>query len=119
MTLVNLPWRDPHCLPPYTHRLKLLDLPTLEKRRSYLNLSFLSNLLNGSVDSISILFQLNFRINNFNVRNKDLLVIHRHSTNYGKFCPINSMCRLLNKHNLTIDNLNLKSKLFKDFFFNL
>ena len=39
--LRSLPWTDPSILPSYNHRLALLSMPTLERHREYIGLSFI------------------------------------------------------------------------------
>ena len=48
--LRNLHWSDPLQLPSYDHRLALLNMPSLERHREFIGLSFICNLLNYKVD---------------------------------------------------------------------
>ena len=49
--LRGLQWNSRFDLPRYEHRLNLIHLPTLEKRRKIANVVFVFKLLNNSIDS--------------------------------------------------------------------
>ena len=66
--LRNFPWYDPFRLPSYEDRLRLLNMPTLQRHRDYLRLSFITNLLNGKINCPGLLPKLSTRINSRNLR---------------------------------------------------
>lgn len=93
MALRNLPWRDPINLPPYLDRCLLLDLDSLERRRTIQQATFVAKLLNGEVDCPEILAQLDFRVPQRWLRNSSLLQIRYHRTAYGYHAPLTAMIR--------------------------
>jgi len=56
----NLGWDSSTQLPPYTHRLKLINLPTLASRRKMLNCIFISKLITYQIDCSILLSLLKF-----------------------------------------------------------
>ena len=86
--LRNLPWSNPLRLPSYEDRLRLLSMPTLQKHRDYLGLTFITNLLNGGIDCPGLLAK---KINSRSLRSMDFLLLNSYRTNYGRFSPLNLM----------------------------
>ena len=86
--LRSLHWADPLRLPSYEDRLRLLSMPTLQKHRDYLRLSFITNLLNGDIDCPGLLAKLFLRINSRNLRSTEFFLIKSYRTNYGRFSPL-------------------------------
>ena len=60
--LRGLGWNSSIDLPPYTSRLLLIDLPTLERRRVMLGFTFMHKLVNGYIDSHFLLNLINFNV---------------------------------------------------------
>ena len=58
--LRRLNWENRLVLPPYRHRLLLLDINTLEHRRQMLSVSFVWNIINSNIDSPFLLNKINF-----------------------------------------------------------
>ena len=94
--LRQLPWRDPVRLPPYTDRCKLLNLPTLEERRTLLQRLFVFDMLNGNIDCPDVLQKINFYVPPRRLRNHQLLLILTHRTSYGQCNPIDMCCLKFN-----------------------
>lgn len=117
--LRKLGWNDINMLPPYSSRLMLIDMNTLEHRRIVAAIMFIFKLIKGTTSSGEILNRIDFNTTNANLRNRSLIYTKFHRTNYGKNEPINYMCELFNKYfnfidfNLTQDAL--KTSLLKYF----
>lgn len=60
--LHGLGWNTAVTFPPYENRLKLLHLPTLESRRTWLSVSLVIRLLSGECYASFLLNQLNMHI---------------------------------------------------------
>ena len=58
--LRGLPWNPLEALPPYVNRLKLIDLPTLDRRRLMLRAIFIIKLLRGQIDSNFLTGEIKF-----------------------------------------------------------
>lgn len=71
-------------------------LNTLADRRINANLTFLQNLVDGYVDTSTILSQFNFNIPPCYARLKVLLIVPFHSTNYGRNHALDQIMRLAN-----------------------
>jgi len=88
-------------------------MPTLEKHRQYIGLSFLCGLINGTVDCTSILNKLHFKLNFRSLRSIEFFNIDCHHTNYGRFNPLDALLMSYNSYsNILLDN-NVKSCEFK------
>ena len=101
--LRGLGWNQSLLLPPYTSRLKLISLPTLESRRTMLGISFIHNVLKGEISSHNLLSMLNQNIPRRHLRNFELLHISTRKTNYACFDPFRTMCLDYNKFYNQID----------------
>lgn len=55
-------WPDRFHLPPYKHRLLLLQMNTLEERRIIQQIIFIQSLINNSISAPNLLNNLNFRV---------------------------------------------------------
>ena len=104
-----LPWSDPLRLPAYENRLRLLNMPTLQKHRDYLRFSFIDNLINGRIDCPGLLEKLNLRINAENSTKYYL-------TNYVLFSSLNDMMVLYNKFGDQLILNDAKNHNFKLYF---
>ena len=114
--LRGLPWTDPLRLPGYINRLRLLNMPTLQRHRDYLRLSFLVNLLNGKIDCPGLLAKLNLRINSRNLRSVEFFSINSYRTNYGRFSSLNSMFIIYNEFSDKLSCNDVNSLRFKLYF---
>ena len=114
--LGDLPWTDPLRLPPYTNRLRLLNMPTLQRHRDYLRLSFLVNLINGKIDCPGLLAKLNIRINSRNLRSTEFFSLNNYHTNYGRFSSLNSMLIIYNEYRDKLIFNDVNSLRFKLYF---
>ena len=94
--LRNLPWNPNINLPSYKSRLQLIDLPSLESRRKYMNISFVINLVNGSINSEFLLRKIEFAVPIRSSRNFIPLKIKYFRTNYANFDPMRRMCNQFN-----------------------
>ena len=94
--LRQLPWRDPIRLPPYTDRCKLLNLPTLQDRRTLLQRLFVFDMLNGNIDCPDVLRKIDFHVPHRRLRNLLLLRIPTHRTSYGQCNPLDMCCSKFN-----------------------
>lgn len=92
--LRNLPWRDPHNLPAYADRCRLLGLDTLERRRKIQQATFIAKLLNGEVDCSRLLSALNIRVAPRMLRGGSLLQRRFHRTAFGYNQPFTAMVRI-------------------------
>ena len=95
--LRDLGWRDRLILPPYTDRLQLLNMNTLEHRREVGMVMFMVKLLKGDIDAAHLLTQADVQLSNrTSDRRSCFFQIPHHRTNYGKYEPVNYMCILFN-----------------------
>lgn len=94
--LRGLPWSDPHILPPYEHRLKLINMESLEYRRRVADVVFTHQLLAGNIDCPSLLQKISLQTNFNNLRSIPLFQIKFHRTNYGCNEPMTRMLRTSN-----------------------
>ena len=94
--LRNLPWNPNINLPSYKSRLQLIDLPSLENRRKYMNIKFVINLVNGSINSEFLLRKIEFAVPIRSSRNFIPLKIKYFRTNYANFDPMRYTCNQFN-----------------------
>ncbi|HEY6437549.1 MAG TPA: hypothetical protein VIY47_13235 [Ignavibacteriaceae bacterium] len=96
--LRNLGWRrDTFSLPSYTARLKLLNMETLEKRRSDFDTMFAFDLIRKNIKCAELCDKIVFNIPApQNVRRRRLLVISSHTRNYSYNEPFSRVARALN-----------------------
>jgi hypothetical protein len=96
--LRNLRWSSEFRLPPYSHRLKLINLPMLMNRRLMLGVVFLNNLLNGNVDTSYLLSCIKL---NVPIRvSRNFLTLKVDFCRYNYLCnePLRRMCEDFNRH---------------------
>lgn len=103
--LKGLPWSDPYNLPPYEHRIKLLQIQPLSQRRINNDIIFIHQLITGVIDAPDLLccVSFNYRGGNHNIRSLELMHIPQHRTNYGMHEPFTRMCKLLNLNSNIFD----------------
>lgn len=94
--LRSLPWNPAANLPSYPSRLALIKLPTLESRRTMLNVSFLLNLIYGDVCSEFILRNISFNVPQRPTRYYQPLSIPYFRTNYANADPLRRICNNFN-----------------------
>ena len=90
--LGNSTWNPNINLSPYTTRLSIIKLPTLESRRKMLNVAFLINLINGSVCSDFLLGHITFSISWRFTRNFIPLYLQIFHNSYANADPFRKLC---------------------------
>lgn len=95
--LRGLGWKTFEKLPPYEHRLKLINLPTLRRRRLMLGVTFMTKLINGEINSISLLGDIRFNVPNRVTRNYVPLKLSFCRYNYEEFNPFHCLCTQFNE----------------------
>lgn len=94
--LRGLPWSSSFNLPSYSSRLALIKLPTLQSRRTMLNVSFLFNLINGVVNSTFLLQNILFNVPQRPTRNFQPLSIQYFRQNFANADPFRRICNQFN-----------------------
>lgn len=95
--LRGLGWNSNEALPPYENRLKLIDLPSLHKRRQMLRCIFIIKLLRGQIQSEFLLSEINFNVPSRSTRNYLPLKLTIAKSNYELCNPLRSLCDEYNK----------------------
>lgn len=109
-SLRSLPWNPAVNLPSYTSRLALIKLPTLQSRRTMLNVTFLFNLLNGDIRSEFLVNSLSFNVPVRPSRYFVFLSLRYFRENYANAEPFRKICSDFNKLYSLIDfSLNVNS----------
>jgi hypothetical protein len=75
-----------------------LGLLFLADRRVDANLVFLHKLIDGRVDTPSLLSLINFKVPSRLIRSNSPFVVRFHSINYGRNNPIHRMMHICNEH---------------------
>jgi len=88
-----LPWDPAMNLPSYESRLKLISLPTLKSRRVCANICFLFKLINGIIDSPSLLGRIEFNVPNRPQRYFEPIRLKTRRVNYLDFEAFRTMCK--------------------------
>jgi hypothetical protein len=113
--LNHLNWSDPLNLPPYSARLKLLNLESLETRRQNADIVYIHQLISGCFDSPDLFKYINFNTNRRSSRsNNSMFYVPFCRTNYSMNAPINRMCVLANNCNvfdINVSKFTLKKNL--------
>jgi len=91
--LRGLPWDPSMNLPSYESRLKLISLPTLKSRRICANVCFLFKLINGLVDSSSLLGRIEFNVPNRPQRYFEPIRLKTRRVNYLDFEAFRTICK--------------------------
>lgn len=112
LALSHLPWQDRNCLPPYLHRLKLLGMSPLHKRREVFGAVFFHDLVSGNIDSPSLLTCINFNSRPRLTRAHNFIYPNYHRTDYGFYEPLSANARIYND-NSEIINFNLSRNAIK------
>lgn len=86
--LRNLPWRDDQHVTPYFDRCQLLGIETLETRRQTMQAMFIAKILNGDIDSPSLLTQVNVNAPERVLRRRHFLRLDGRNSRYGQHDPI-------------------------------
>lgn len=112
--LRRLSWINPRELPPYEERCRLIRLPSLADRRTFLQRIFIFDILRGNIDCSSILTHLNFFVPARQLReNRALLWIPGHRTAYGYNNPLDVCCRKFNEICYLCFDFNVSKYVFK------
>lgn len=90
--LRGLGWNVNERLPSYEHRLLLIDLPTLWKRRLMLGVTFIVKLINGEIDSRFLLGNIDFKVPVRTTRNYIPISTSFCRYNYEEFNPFRCLC---------------------------
>lgn len=112
--LRSLRFTDP--VPSYSARLLLLNLKSLESRRSILSLTFIYGIISGDFDCAALLEKINFNVPRRELRNSYPFYGNYNKTNYARNAPI---ARGLNEFNQISSFIELDFSLSKDVFINL
>lgn len=104
-----LRWTDQ--LPPYNTRLVLLNLLSLESRRTSFCAMFIRDLLQSKILSPVLLSRLKFKFGR-TLRSQFCLYAEPHRTNYGYREPVNNMIMEFNNFYFLFD-LNISREMFK------
>lgn len=121
--LKGLNWNDDLRLPPYKHRLLLLDMNTLEDRRKTLSCIFVFNVLMGQIDSSFLLKLINLNCPYRILRNYVPLKETFYTVNYLMYEPYEHCFKFYNSlypfidYHLSISNI--KKNIFTYFKRNL
>lgn len=113
--LRGLPWTDSFNLPPYESRLKLINLQPLALRRDVADITFVHQVLSGSIDCPEFLHSISLNTNPRNVRSFPTFRLESHRTNYGHFEPFTRMLRKANNtaaFDFHADKASLKHALY-------
>ena len=94
--LRHLPWRTDLQLPSYEQRCALIDLPTLPKRRKFLQQLLIFDLLNNNLDCSELLGRLRINAPIRLTRRYDFLRRTTHRTQYGQNNPFAVCCERFN-----------------------
>ena len=81
----------------YDAIMSLLNLQSLEDRRNFFDIAFLSKLVNGKIDCPVLLGMINFRLPTHRTRSNNLFEIPFHNTNYGYANAIDRIQRSANR----------------------
>lgn len=115
--LRGLGWDPIRRLPPYEHRLQLIDLPSLERRRLVLGITFMINLINGKIVAPFILNQIDFNVPSRISRNYVPIRLPQCRTNFEAFSPLRLLCKAFNDYyqlfNISDSLSSIKKKLYR------
>lgn len=94
--LRRLPWRNGVWRSSYSDRCTLLEMVSLEKRRTFLQRMFVFDVLTGRIDCPQLREEITVHRPTRTLRNQPLLRIPFHRTLYGYNRPIDRCCRIFN-----------------------
>lgn len=101
--LRNFRWDSQYNLPPYTSRLKLINLPTLVSCREMRGIIFMVKLLTGSISSPSLLADVSFNVPSRVSRHFCPIFLKACKTNFELHDPLRCLCQDFNCHSSTFD----------------
>ena len=96
--LRNFYWDTSINLPSYSSRLKLINLPSLQSRRTVLSVTFLHKLIYGDVVSETLLAKISINVPSRRTRYYEFIRLKTCTNNYGNFDPFRVLCVLYNHH---------------------
>lgn len=120
--LRNLNWSNRFNLPPYTSRLNLIDLDTLENRRRLLNAMWILKILTGVVDCPFVLRKLSIIVPRKRLRNHQFIQPNFDRRVFIFNQPLNNVINDFNLVYAVIDfnlSLDLNKKKIRDFLRNM
>jgi hypothetical protein len=91
-SLRRLGWADMNDLPPYESRCMLLNVDTLQKRRTIACVMFVRDVLCARIESSNLLMKVRIAAGHYRTRTRlnHMLYIDTHRTNYGANEPFNA-----------------------------
>lgn len=109
-----LPWNDPTTMAPYEDLCALLSLPTLVRRRTFLQRLFVFDTLQNNIDCPDILENIRLHAPARRFRESYLIRIQGHRTAYGHNNPLDACCRKFNDPRvLNLFDFNVSKTKFK------
>ena len=94
--LRGLNWNDPFVLPNYEDRLKLINMNTLQDRRTILSSSFMYKLVNDEIDVNYLKQKIIVNQSLYTTRSRNHFINYTHSTDYGMNEPMTRLVKLYN-----------------------
>lgn len=94
--LRDLGWRDRYRLPPYRHRLNLLNMLTIRDRHEMMSSLFVYDVLNKNVNLHGMDEMVSFKHHHYNIRHQRLLQQATTSTIYAANSPVTRSINLFN-----------------------
>lgn len=98
-----LPWNNPSNLPEYASRCRLIDLETLQSRRTKSQRLFVFDLLTSNIDCSELVNEVRFYAPSRQLRGRQLLAIRQHRTTYGQNSALFKCFRVFNEVNNCFD----------------
>ncbi|XP_055643865.1 uncharacterized protein LOC129780031 [Toxorhynchites rutilus septentrionalis] len=86
--LRGLPWNDPSNLPDYASRCRLIDIETLQSRRTKTQRLFVFDMLTGNMDCSELIQNARIYAPSRRLRGRQLLAIPPCRTTYGQNSPL-------------------------------
>lgn len=83
-------------LPPYLQRCKSIGIEPLWRRRIYLNVMFVFDLLRHRINAPELMSRVQLKVPSRALRDSDFFVVNYHRTDYGQHEPVNSILRMFN-----------------------
>lgn len=114
LRLIAFKLHIPRELISYTDISNLLNIASLESRRTYINILVLFKVTNGIIDCPELLPSISLRVPQRHTRSEDLCVLHVgiHRTNYGFNSPLVRMCRQYNVYCSDLDVFSMPLGVF-------
>lgn len=95
--LRRLPWRDPHRLPSYLSRCRLIHLETLQTRRDVNRAMIIADLLQGRIDCPAILALIDISARSRRLRANAMLRLPLRRTLFGQNSAMIGLQRCFNR----------------------